>query len=140
VERAAPPSAERAGGRRRGAAGRARGCRPRRAGCAAAGRAPGRASVSSLLRRRRPKHAGGRPRRFLSCRRRPSVRIEPAAPPPAERAGGRPLRASRVADDRACRRAGICVDSATPPLAEHARVSVEAPSSSIFSLQLLLLA
>ena len=90
VERAAPPSAERAGGRRRGAASRARGCRPRRAGCAAAGRAPGRASVSSLLRRRRPKHAGGRPRRFLSRRRWPSVRVEPAAPPPAERAGGRP--------------------------------------------------
>ena len=113
MERAAPPSAERAGGRRRGAAGRAsqaaacraRGCRPRRAGCAAAGRAPGRASVSSLLRRRRPKHAGGRPRRFLSRRRRPSaragVRFELAAPPTTERAGGDLRRFCHTAAGRA---------------------------------------
>jgi len=97
VEPAAPLPAERPVGR------------PCLACCAAAGRstqagvrvdschaAAGRASVSSLLRHRRPSARAG-------------VRVEPAVPPPAESAGERPLRASRAADDRVCGRGSASI-------------------------------
>ena len=112
VERAAPLPAERVG------------VRPHRVSRGATGRASRQVSSSSELGCRRPS-TRFRVRSSQPRSHRPSaracVRVEPAAPPPAERVGVR-------------------VEPASPPSAEHAGVRVEAPSSSIFSLQLLLLA